>query len=230
MVNARILLSLMVVTATTLPAQDADSTAYTRTPEFRFGGFLSSTKRAASAATGAVFSAQSSLKGVEFLARASGGAAIGARYETGTLPGSSASLASDEYELIDGHVLVGDRSLAFILGYLSRTTSTLVEDKRLALARAGIHLARFFPGSGLEVSVNGSYVRTPVKDKVDSLFADGIEGQTAITYVPPRGPFYLQLAYRRETFELKRDESVVRREELSKLILTVGVQYGLSVR
>ncbi|MGQ0639368.1 MAG: hypothetical protein ACT4P6_01135 [Gemmatimonadaceae bacterium] len=221
-------LSLIAAAAS---AQGADSaTAYTRTAEFRFGALMASTKRAASGATGAVAQAQTSLKGVEFLARATGGAALVARYETGTLPGSSASPATGKFEIIDGHVLLGDRSLALIAGYMLRTSALSGDDKQLGLARAGLHLARFFPGAGFEVSLNGSYVRTPVKDKVDSLIADGIEGQTALTYIPERVPLYVQLAYRRETFNLKRDDLFIRREEVSKLILTIGVQYGLSVR
>jgi hypothetical protein len=223
-------LGALAAIAVQAAAQSTHSSTYTPTPEVRFGATVTPTKRAASAATALVSEAQTSLKGVEFLLRASGGSGLVVRYEAGTLPGSVSNPASGKFELIDGHLLIGERSFAVIAGYTLRTSAFSGRDNRLGLARAGIQVGRFFPGAGFEVTLDGSYVRTPQKDKVDSVEADGIEVQTALTYIPPRVPLYVQLGYRRETFNLKKEDLVLRREELSKLILTVGVQYGLLVR
>jgi hypothetical protein len=188
-------------------------------------------KRAISGATGPVSISSASLTGGEFWALdGSGGAGIMVRYASGTLDGAASSLSSGKLEYLDGRVLLGERKLALILGYTMRTQAYGGEDRSFNLPRAGIQGGYHFAGSGVVLRAAGSYLRTVKRADSDSLEADGIEGETAFLFVPPRVPFYVELGYRRELFNLKKAKNVVRREEVGGVMLSIGMQYGLSTR
>lgn len=213
-----------------LGAQGNDTTAYTRKPEVRFGGLSMRLARAVAAANGAVTRADANLAGVEFVAKDAGGAGVQLRYAASEIAGSPSSTAAGKLEYVDGKLFIGSRMFAVTTGYRLRTFRYPLTDRRLHLAHAGAQAGYRFAGAGVELAASGSYLRSLRKDKSDSLETSGLEGETSITYAVPRLPLYLGLGYRRELFDLKRGNTFPRREELGGLMLTIGVQTGLSTR
>jgi hypothetical protein len=91
-------------------------------------------------------------------------------------------------------------------------------------------MGRAFEGAGLVLNVGAYYLRTIKPVKSDSLEADALEAESSLIYAPPRWPAYVQVGYRREVVNLKKEKDVLRREELGKFVLGIGFQTGLSAR
>lgn len=222
---------LSIACTVAISAQNSsDSTGFTRRAEVRAGFLSSPVNRAISGAVGPVSVSSASLAGGEFWALDAGGSGIMVRYATGTLDGPTTAESSGKLEYVDGRLLLGQRAFSLVLGYTLRTSRYLGKDRRFSVPRAGVQAGYHFAGSGVMLRGAGSYVRTVKKSESDSLEADGLEGETAILYVPPRLPFYIELGYRRELWNLTKESVVARREEIGGVMLSVGLQYGLSTR
>jgi hypothetical protein len=216
--------------ATTSFGQVADSSNSTARGETRIGLLTVGTRRYLAEGTGAARSASTTLSGAEFMLRSADGAGMFGRYESGTIAGPDNNPVAGKVEVLDGRFILGTRSFALVVGYLARTSRVDDESRRIGLGRAGLEIGRAFEGAGFMVNVGGYYLRTIRAAKKDSLEADGLEGETSIVYAPPRWPVYVQVGYRREVFNHKKEDLVLRREELGKFILGVGIQSGLSPR
>lgn len=213
------------------PAQEVgDSTGWTPRTVVRAAFLTSSLKRAASLETGPVSTSSATMIGGEFWALDKSGSGLMLRYARGSMDGATSSLSSGDMEYIDARVFVGVPEFAVILGGMSRTSVYNGENRRFLVPRAGIQSGYTFAGTGVTLRVAGSYVRTVKKESSDSVEANGLEGETSILYVPPRLPFYVELGYRRELWNLKKESLYVRREELGGLVFLVGLQTGLSTR
>ena len=222
--------TLMVIAASDSRAQSSDSSAYTRRPEVRFGFMSDGFTRAMSEGANPSFKRSGRLNGVEFLARSVKSGGVQLRYMKGELDGPSLDASSGPLEYVDGRVFIGPRKFAVGLGYLGRSQNVNQEKRRFDLARGGLNMTYQFEGAGIGFNFAGSYLRTVTKAKVDSLEADGFEGETGVVYAVPRVPVYLHLGYRRELFRIFKESDTVRREEVSGVLLSIGVQYGLSTR
>ena len=211
-------------------ASSQDSTTYTRKPEVRFGLVSDGVTRAMSLSGAPPFKQTSRLNGVEFMARSPKSGGFQARYMKGEFDGPLTDASAGPLEYIDGRLLVGPRKFAVHLGYLGRTQNYNEEKRRFDLARGGVQMTYQFEGAGVGFNVGGSYLRTVTKTKADSLEADGFEGETSLLYAVPKVPVFVQLGYRREVFNISKDSNNLRREEVSGVLLSIGVQYGLSTR
>jgi hypothetical protein len=221
--------TLTATAAVTAHAQ-ADSTSYTRRPEIRFGVISDGITRAMAFGDSPSFKRSSRITGVEFLARSIGSGGVQLRYAKGELDGASTDDSAGPLEYVDGRFLIGPRKFALAVGYLGRTQNVSSEKRRFDMARGGAQMTYQFEGAGIGFNLAGSYLRTVKKEKVDSLEAEGFEGETSVLYAIPRLPVYVQLGYRRELFRLFKDDATLRREEVSGVMLSLGVQYGLSTR
>lgn len=218
----------------TLSAQGPDTSAYTPRGEIRLGVGTASSHRSAATELGPVYRSSANVSYVEFVARAADGSGAHLRYETGKFPATgslgTSDLSAGVTEDIDGRLMLGGRRFAFVAGYLLRKFDYQAAEKRLGLARAGVEGGYLFGGAGFAVSLGGSYIRTLTQAKEDSLEADGIEGQTTLTYAPRMLPVYVQLGYRRDLFALRKESNVLRRYETSRVTLAVGLQSGIAAR
>ncbi|MBK8056877.1 MAG: hypothetical protein IPK33_03045 [Gemmatimonadetes bacterium] len=170
------------------------------------------------------------LSGAELWYGDDDGSAVMLRYQSGTLRGAPTALSSGKVAYLDSRVMLGNHAFALVGGYTMRTMRYEGTDRRFHLPRAGLRAGYRFAGSGVTLRAAGSYVRTTAKAKADSVEADGLDGETAVLYIPPRLPLYVELGYRRELFNLRREGEVFRREEMGGVLLSVGLQYGLSTR
>ena len=221
---------VLALGAAGLPLLAQDSTAYTSKPEIRFGLVSDGVTRAMSLAGAPPFKQTARLNGVDFLARSTKSGGIQARYLKGEFDGPLTDASAGPLEYIDGRVLIGPRKFAVHLGYLGRTQNYNEEKRRFDLARGGVQMTYQFEGAGIGLNLAGSYLRTITKAKDDSLEADGFEGETSLLYAVPRVPVFVQLGYRREIFNISKESNNLRREEVSGVLLSVGVHYGLSTR
>ncbi|HUQ80433.1 MAG TPA: hypothetical protein VM076_04825 [Gemmatimonadaceae bacterium] len=212
------------------PLTAQDSTAYTSKPEVRFGLTSDGVTRAMSLAGAPPFKQTTRLNGVEFMARSPKSGGIQARYTKGEFDGPLSDASAGPLEYIDGRLLVGPRKFAVHVGYLGRTQNYNEKKRRFDLARGGAQMTYQFEGAGVGLNLAGSYLRTITKAKNDSLEADGFEGETSLLYAVPRFPVFVQLGYRREIFNISKENTNLRREEVSGVLMSIGVHYGLSTR
>jgi hypothetical protein len=220
--------------ATVGTAQLPDTSAYTPVGELRIGVGSASSRRSASTESGPVHRSSAAVSFAEFVARSSDGAGVQLRYETGDFPRTPSiglsDLSGGVTEDIDGRLFLGGRRFSLVAGYLLRKFTMTADERQLGLARAGVEGGYIFSGAGMSVSIGGSYIRTLKAHKLDSLEADGIEGQTSVMYAPKGLPVYVQLGYRRDLFAIKKESNVLRRYETSRVVLSAGLQSGLSSR
>lgn len=222
------LLTMAAVSAA--QAQSADSTAFTNRPEIRFALLSDGITRAMAVDENPSFKRSTRLNGVEFVARSTKSGGVQLRYVKGQLDGPLSDASSGPLEYVDGRVFIGPRKFAVGLGYLGRSQNFNQTKRRFDLARGGLNMTYHFDGAGLGFNFAGSYLRTVTKTKADSLEAEGFEGETGVLYAVPRLPVFLQLGYRRELFRIFKEDATLRREEVSGVLLSLGVQYGLSTR
>jgi hypothetical protein len=225
-----LLISALTISATNIAHAQADSTSYTRRPEIRFGVVTDGVTRAMSLGESPSFKRSTRLNGVEFLARSVNSGGVQLKYMKGELDGALTDDSAGPLEYVDGRFLIGGRKFAAALGYLGRTQNLNEEKRRFDMGRGGVQMTYQFEGAGIGFNFAGSYLRTVKKTKADSLEAEGFEGETSVLYSVPRLPVYVQLGYRRELFRLFKDDATLRREEVSGVLLSLGVQYGLSTR
>ena len=210
--------------------QRPDSLGYDLMMDLRFGGSVESTSRIVALVPGSITRTRASLKAAELLARTPEGLGMAVRYERGDFPAAPYTTVGERFQMLDGAVLIGGHAFSVVPGYQLRWFSLEQRNRQLNMWRLGFDAGRRSEAIGIAVRVAGSYLHTPSADKRDSLEADGIDGETHITYAPPRVPIYIDLGYRRETLALSRASTVFRREEFSKVMIGVGLQYGLSAR
>lgn len=220
----------VMLSASATRAQGVDTTAYTRRPEVRFAVMTDGITRAMSLDDKPSFKRASRLNGVEFVARSIRSGGVQLRYMKGDLDGPTTDASAGPLEYVDGRLLIGPRNFAVGLGYRGRTQTFNQEKRRFDLARGGVQMTYQFEGAGVGFTFAGSYLRTVTKSKVDSLEAEGFEGETGVLYAVPKLPVFLQLGYRRELFRVFRKDDTLQREEVSGVLLSLGVQYGLSTR
>jgi hypothetical protein len=229
--HRQILVAILTVAAAPVArAQSADSTAYTRRPEIRFALMSDGITRAMAVETSPSFKRSTRLNGVEFLARSTKSGGVQLRYVKGDLGGPTSDASSGPLEYVDGRVFIGPRKFAVALGYLGRSQNFNQAKRRFDLARGGLNMTYHFDGAGVGFNFAGSYLRTVTKTKADSLEAEGFEGETGVLYAVPKLPVFLQLGYRRELFRIFKESDTIRREEVSGVLLSLGLQYGLSTR
>jgi hypothetical protein len=95
----------------------------------------------------------------------------------------------------------------------------------------GVEGGRHFAGAGVHVKAGVNYRRMLSEAEQDSVTGSGLEARTSVVYVPPRLPVFLELGYRRDVMAFSDPSKiVVRREETSSVIISIGLQSGLSVR
>jgi hypothetical protein len=207
-----------------------DSSLYTPKMEVRFAISNISLRRAVSLAGAGDFYGNGNLNGIEAMIMGARGGGLRARYETGTIGGGSAVPSAGKFENLVGSLIMGRHEFALVGGY--RVSTMLYNGQRhFHMPELGVEGGKHFAGAGTLLKGAVSYRRMISEDKVDSLLLSGVEARTSVLYVPPKGPLYIELGYRRDVTRFQKpDNIVVRREEASAVILTIGLQTGLSVR
>lgn len=225
-------LSIVAALPLSVPAfgQVPDSLSYSLMMDVRIGGSIESTSRVVALVPGTITRTQTSLNAAELLARTPEGLGAAVRYETGNFPATPYAAVGERFQMLDGLLLLGGHAFSIVPGYQVRWFSLDQRDRQLMMWRLGFEVGRRAEAIGVAVRIAGSYLHTPSADKRDSLEADGIDGETHLTYAPPRVPIYIDLGYRRETLALRKASTLFRREEFSKVMLGFGLQYGLSAR
>lgn len=223
-----LLASSIVCATAAATAQAPDSSLYEPAMDLRIGGAIESAIRNVASLPGASARSAGSLREAEALIRSGAGAGIAARYESGSLPPALPGEPTAQFRSMDAEVLVGGHVASLALGYQFRWSPMGLDTRRLGLARLGAEFGRRAEAIGVAFRASGSYLRTIRPDGLDSLQADGIDAETHVTYAPRLAPIYVDLGYRRETLSMWRPTGPFRREESSKLIFGIGLQYGLS--
>ena len=209
-------------------AQSPDSLPYEVAMDLRLGGAIESTVRTVAPLSGGSTRSTASLREVEFIARSGAGSGIMARYETGSLPPGLPGEPTTAFNSIEASALIGVHAISVVAGYQFRETP-IGDDKRLGLGRVGLEFGRRAEAIGVAIRASGVYMRTIVPTGSDSLQADGIDAETHMVYSPRQLPVYVDLGYRRQTMNFWRSATGgFRREESSKLILGIGLAYGLA--
>ena len=221
--------SLLAGVALQAPAQSPDTSLFTPVRELRFGISNIALKRAVSYPGLSVSYGNTSLRGLEVLTMGAHGGGVRIRYETGSL-GATTFAAGGKVENLVGHIIMGSHDFALLGGY-RLTKIDWNGERQLHMPEVGIEGGRHFGGAGLLVKGSFTYRRMLTETKTDSIKSSGLEGRTSVLYVPQRVPVYLELGYRREVLDYRNPASaVVRRDELSAVVLSIGLQSGLSVR
>lgn len=205
-----------------------EDSSYSKASELSLTPILSMTTRATSEDSAVVQRATGTLRGAQLVFRDLAGAGLMLRYSTGTLSGVGP--AAGRFVYIDGRLLVGNDGFSIVPGYIIRESAFAGVQRRMGLARIGARIGHFFAGSGVMLSASGAYISTIKKESRDSVEARGIEGETSLKYVLPRLPFILQLSYQREVFNLLKQRATLRREELTRVSLGIGLHRGLLTR
>jgi hypothetical protein len=226
----RLIVILGLVLRVPAPAHSQDSSLFTPTRELRFGVSNIALKRAVSFPGSSISYGNASLRGLELVTMGAHGGGIRLRYETGSVPGSGALPAAGKVENLIGNIVMGTHDLALVAGYRLATLMWNGE-RQYHMPEVGFEGGRYFVGAGVLVKAAAMYRRMLTEAKHDSMKISGLEGRTSVLYVPPRGPVYIELGYRREVLAFNNPSSaIVRREEQSAVVLSLGIQTGLSVR
>ena len=228
--RSQLWLGLAVFLAAPVLAQSPDTSLYTPRSEFRAGVSSISLKRAVSMPGLNVGYSNASLIGLEFLTMGANGGGLRLRYESGTDGRTNSLLAGGKIQNVVGHLIMGRREFALVGGY--RLSSFEWSGKRqFHMPELGLEGGKYLAGAGILVKGSAMYSRMFQKAKLDSVVSSGIEARTSVLYVPPKGPVYVELGYRREVSSYKNPNSaIVRREEASAEVLSIVLQSGLSVR
>lgn len=230
MKRACLLVGLVVGAAVQAPAQGSDTSLFTPSRELRVGVSSISLKRAVSFPGQSVSYGNMNLRGLEVMTMGAHGGGVRVRFETGSVSGSPSFAAGGKMENLVGHLILGGHEFALIAGY-RLSSVTWNGERTFHMPEIGFEGGRHFAGAGILVKGSASYRMMLTEAKLDSVKSSGFEGRTSVLYVPPRMPIYLEVGYRREVLAFQNPaEAIVRRDEGSAVVITVGLQSGLSVR
>lgn len=223
---AQILSTAFAITA---GAQAPDTSLYTASLDVRLGATQAALKRAVGVGTGVAYD-NTTLRGVELFLMGAQPGGLRLSYEVATLPSGAGNSSGLKYEIVDARIYLGTHFFSIVPGWTLRSMPWNAAQRRFSIPQLGLEGGRAFPGAGLLVKMGGQYLRTVDAAKVDSVEMWGILAHTSVTYAPPRYPVYIGIGYRREITTFRRGSLTDRRDETTAVVLSAGIQSGISKR
>jgi hypothetical protein len=222
----RFLITIALAGAASAPAARAQDAApaidsSTLTPpsakkwEVRVGGFLVSGERN-SAFNNTARTGTGSVKGVDFLLRASG---------IGLQGRSSAGTFETQPDVVnaDVSIILGPPSFSVFAGGAKRALSSTLGTQVYTFGRVGLQMTFLIGATGLRGQIGG-WGYMPVSDSAERMNIGG-EGEASILWSPPKIPIFFQLGYRNEVFTSK-SATTTAPEEVRGLRIGAGLQLG----
>lgn len=166
--------------------------------------------------------ASASLAGAELVFRSLDGGGILMRYASGSV---GSGVTAGKLSLLDGRLEIGSRTVLLELGYMLRSESVSGVTTQNGYARGGFRTNFHFGSSGIVADLEASYFKDPSQEK-NGITGSGIEGESSVLYAIPKLPIYVQLGFRRETWNYTGPVAVSA-EEWSTVFLGGGFQLGL---
>lgn len=226
----KIVIGAILLAGQPLCAQSPDTGLYTPKMEVLFGVSNIVVKRAVAQPGLNNSYGNATLRGVELSVMGAQGGGVRGRFETGSIAGGQLVPAAGKVESLVATLVMGKPEFALLGGY-RMTTIVYNGERRFYMPELGFEGGKHFAGAGTLVKAAVTYRRTIADAKGDSVRVSGLEARTSVLYVPPRLPLYIELGYRRDVANVIRpSNAIARREETSAVILSLGLQTGLSVR
>lgn len=214
----RHLIAMVVVAAT--PAF-----AFGQASEFRLGVIAMSTRQNVLGSSGLIHNS-GTLTGVEFLVRGSGPGLYG-RYLTGRVGDNSFRGPDGALRMAEARLMIGGGSFSLEGGVVLRARASSLAKPRDTMVRLGARSSIWLGPSGFSLSfAGGALGRADEAQGGKKWGLVGWEAMTAILYQAPRNlPVYGMLGYRYERLRSEANAVPVQREELSSIVLGMGVRH-----
>lgn len=166
------------------------------------------------------------LTGAELLVRGDG-PGLYVRYLTGTIGESSFRGPSGALRMVDARVMVGTAAFSGEFGFALRARAGSFAKPRDELVRVGARSSIWLGPSGLSLSLSGAALgRGDTVERSRKWGLVGWEAMSALIYQAPRNlPLYAMLGYRYERIRTESNIPPVGHEELSSIVIGVGVRH-----
>jgi hypothetical protein len=124
----------------------------------------------------------------------------------------------------DARLLLGPQIFTLEIGGTQRVLAGQLASAKLTLGRVGARSTFLLGGSGLRGSI-GAWALSAQTKPAGVNNVSGLEGETALQYLFPSLPLYVQLGYRREVLNI---EYTTKKgpEEVGALVLGGGILWG----